>query len=101
MAERSDRRPMLVIDETTEITIDELVSYCHVRREKVVELVNEGIIEPVSRSATDLRFGGPALRRARKAVRLERDLEINLNAVALILDLLDEIDTLKARTRNG
>jgi chaperone modulatory protein CbpM len=101
MGDSSDRKAMLVIDETTEITLDDLVSYCHVRREKVVELVAEGIIEPVGRAEPQWRFGGPALRRARKAVRLERDLEINLNAVALILDLLDEIETLKARTREG
>jgi chaperone modulatory protein CbpM len=96
MAERTPHA-VLVIDETTEITIDELVNFCHVRREKVVELVREGIIAPVTASEQHWRFAGPALRRARKAVRLERDLEINLNAVALILDLLDEIDSLKAR----
>ena len=96
-----ERRAVLVIDETTEITLDDLVSYCHVRREKVVELVEEGIIEPVARTETQWRFGGPALTRARKATRLERDLEINLGAVALILDLLDEIEALKARVRGG
>lgn len=99
MADREDRRAVLVIDETTEITVEDVVSYCHVRREKVLELVQEGIIEPLRRTPEPWRFGGPALTRARKAVRLERDLEINLGAVALILDLLDEIETLKARAR--
>jgi chaperone modulatory protein CbpM len=35
------------------------------------------------------------LRRARLAVRLERDLEVNLAGVALALDLLEEIDRLR------
>ncbi|MFO1088719.1 MAG: chaperone modulator CbpM [Hyphomicrobiales bacterium] len=89
---------IVVYDETTEVTLEQLVTYCHVRREKVVELVREGILAPHGAAPGDWRFGGLSLRRARKAVRLERDLEINLTAVALILDLLDEIDTLRGRT---
>jgi chaperone modulatory protein CbpM len=81
-----------VIDE---ITIEEVTRFCAVRREKIVELVAEGIIDAEGESAMEWRFSGRALSRARKAVRLESDLDINLNAVAVILDLLDEIDELR------
>ena len=37
---------IVVYDETTEVTLEQLVTYCHVRREKVVELVREGILAP-------------------------------------------------------
>jgi len=40
----------IVIDEVSEITIEEITRYCAVEREKVVALVSEGIIEPRGRS---------------------------------------------------
>ncbi|MBL8895432.1 MAG: hypothetical protein JNJ53_12570 [Rhizobiales bacterium] len=83
-----------VVDEFTEVTIDDLTRFCSVRREKIVELVSEGIIEPVDRGEPDWRFPSRSLSRAGRAVRLESDLEINLHAVAVILDLLDQIDRL-------
>lgn len=83
-----------VVDEFTEVTLDDLTRYCSVRREKIVELVSEGIIEPVDRADRDWRFSSRSLSRAGRAVRLESDLEINLHAVAVILDLLEEIDRL-------
>ncbi|MDT3678258.1 MAG: chaperone modulator CbpM [Burkholderiaceae bacterium] len=42
------------------------------------------------------RFSGSALRRARLATSLSRDLEVNPPGVALALDLIDEIDALRA-----
>jgi chaperone modulatory protein CbpM len=44
------------------------------------------------------------LRRVRTAHRLAHDLEINPPGIALVLDLLDEIDSLRVhprRTRSG
>ena len=41
----------------------------------------------------------PQSPRVKKAIRLESDLDINVGAVAIILDLLDEIDELRAALR--
>ena len=46
-------------------------------------------------------FEPVALTRAGKAVRLESDLEINLHAVAVILDLLERIDRLQGSRDDG
>ena len=89
-----------VIDEV-EVTIDEVTRYCAVRREKIIELVSEGIVEPVGQSPQDWRFDGRSLARAGKAIRLESGLEINLNAVAVILNLLDEIEELRRELERG
>ena len=94
----------LIVDDVTEVTIDDVTRYCSVRRERIVELVSEGIIEPAGRTPEEWRFTGRALSRAGEAVRLAKDLEINLHAVAVILDLLDRIDSLHAtleRRRDG
>jgi len=88
-----------VIDEHTEVTLDEVSFFCSARREEIITLVEEGVLEPKGAHAGEWRFGGHSLRRAAKALRLQQDLEINLGAVALVLDLLEEIDTLRAQLR--
>lgn len=89
----------IVIDEQIEITLDEISLYCAVRREEIITLVDEGVIEARGRQVEEWRFHGPALRRAAKALRLQRELAIGPEAIALILDLMDEIERLRARLR--
>jgi chaperone modulatory protein CbpM len=91
----------IMIEEADEVTIEEVTRFCSVRREKIIELVMEGIIEPEGRSEDEWRFSGRALSRASKAIRLESDLDVNLPAVAIILDLLDQIDELRAILKRG
>jgi chaperone modulatory protein CbpM len=89
----------LILDETTTLTLDELSGACSVRVERIIELVDEGILEPVGRDLNEWCFPGPSLGRARIAMHLQRDLDINLAGVALVLDLLDELESLRARLR--
>jgi len=60
-----------------------------------VEFVEEGVLTVVEINATEWYFTGAALRRARLALRLQRDLELNLAGVALALDLIDELQRLR------
>jgi chaperone modulatory protein CbpM len=89
----------LVLDETTTLTVDELSSACSVRVERIIELVDEGILEPMGRDVNEWCFPGPSLGRARVAMHLQRDLDINLAGVALVLDLMEELESLRARLR--
>jgi chaperone modulatory protein CbpM len=84
-----------LVDENTLISIDDLCRICAIERNHVVEFVEEGVLEVVTVEAAEWRFRGAALRRARTAVRLQRDLELNLVGVALALDLIDEIERLR------
>ena len=86
----------IVVDEMSTVTLEEITRFCAVRREKIVELVMEGIIEPEGRRPEEWRFSGRVLSRAKRAIRLESELDINLGAAAIILDLLDRIDELRA-----
>lgn len=87
----------LVVSESTFFTLDEFSCACTVQVEHIVALVDEGILEPVDTGAVELRFSGDSIRRARTALRLQRELEVNLAGVALALDLMEEIQQLRRR----
>ncbi|MCK9380655.1 MAG: chaperone modulator CbpM [Sulfuritalea sp.] len=90
-----------VVEEEVHLTLVELCQACNAEEEYVTAWVFEGLLEPVGQSPQDWRFSGDSLRRARLALRLSRDLEINPPGVALALDLLDEIAELRARLQRA
>jgi chaperone modulatory protein CbpM len=67
---------------------------CAVEERHIVEFVEEGVLHVVD-IGSEWRFTGDAVRRARLALRLERDLELNLAGVALALELIEEISQLR------
>ena len=85
----------VIFDESTLLTIKDLSRMCAVEERHIVEFVEEGVLSVVEVSATEWHFTGAALRRARLALRLERDLEINLAGVALALELMEELERLR------
>ena len=86
--------PGTIFDETRELTLRDLSRMCAVDERHIVEFVNEGVLSAVL-IEREWRFSGAALRRARRALRLERDLELNLSGLALALDLMEEIEQLR------
>ena len=83
------------LDECTEVTMDDLCQTCRVDQTVVISLIDEGIAEPNSREESPWRFSGSALPLIARAIRLQRDLDLNAAGVAFALDLLDEIEQLK------
>lgn len=88
-----------LLDEAAVVTLAELTRCCRVHAEWVMELVEEGVLEPVERSGPQWRFAATSVMRVQKAQRLQRDLGVNLPGIALALQLLDRIDALEARLR--
>lgn len=86
-----------IVEEEVSLSMPELCRACNAEEDLVEAWVYEGVLEPSGTSPSDWRFGGDSLARARVALRLSRDLEINPSGVALALDLLDEITTLRAQ----
>ena len=84
-----------IFEEYAVLSIDELSRLCAVEPAYIVELVEEGVLSVTAIEAEQWRFAGTALRRARTALRLQRDLEINLPGVALALELMEELDALR------
>lgn len=89
----------ILLDESEILSLDDLCHACSRKMEWVVELVDEGIIEPIAGRRGDWLFPAASLPRAHVAMRLQRDLEVNIAGAALVLDLLDEVDMLRTRLR--
>jgi len=86
-----------VLGEDVELTLAELCRSCQLPAERVYELVEWGVIEPLGREPAGWRFGWTSVRRVRCALRLERDLGVNHAGAALALDLLEELNRLRLR----
>ncbi|HET6322879.1 MAG TPA: chaperone modulator CbpM [Hyphomicrobium sp.] len=93
------QKPSVIVLDEEEITLADLTRTCRVRTEWVMELVDEGVIEPRRRTGPQWRFSATTIVRVEKARRLQSDLGINTPGVALALQLLDRIDALEARLR--
>jgi len=89
----------VVLDELHSLTLEELCQACREQTDWIVELVDEGILEPRGRQVNSWRFAAVSLQRARTVRRLQTDLGVNLAGAALVLDLMDEIEDLRARLR--
>ncbi|RUM34300.1 MAG: MerR family transcriptional regulator [Desulfobulbus sp.] len=84
-----------VLDEDTRYGLKELCTLCNIPAEDVQEMINEGLIDSRSVSPLQWRFTYTEIRRVLTAVRLQRDLRVNLPGCALVLDLLDELEELR------
>ena len=89
----------LLLDDQQLLTLAELSRACSMHAEWVISLVDEGILEPQGADVAHWRFACTALPRARTAMRLQRDLGINLAGAALVLDLMEDLENLRARLR--
>ena len=88
-----------VLDRSVRYSLTEVCRVCGSDKEWVIELVEEGILQPAGESRDQWRFTGGSLHKAMRARRLQRDLDLNLAGVALTLELLDEIEALRSRLR--
>lgn len=87
-----------VIEEDS-LTLGQLCRACDVHADWIISLVEEGIIEPQGEDIRLWRFSGASLVRARIALRIQRDLGVNLAGIALVLDLIEEIEGLRAHMK--
>lgn len=76
-----------------DLTLLELCELCDSSVEVVSELIEFGVLAPDSGAAPqEWRFSMLSAHRSLKALRLQRDLQVNLSGAALVLELLDELD---------
>ncbi len=82
------------------LELHELAQACQAPPGFIEQLVDEGLLQP-ARTEPAWRFGGDELARVRRIQRLQADFEASLPSVALMLDLLDEIDRLRGQLQRA
>lgn len=79
------------------LNLEELCIACAVDPVWVVHHVEEGLLAPLSGPASHWRFTSASLARIRRIRALERDFDAVPELAALMADLLEEVDALRAR----
>ncbi len=88
-----------IVDESAHYSLKEMCQVCGVHAEKLVEMVEAGILDVQGERPTVWRFSTRSIVRSRKALRLQRDLELNLPGLAVTLDLLDQVESLRRQVK--
>jgi chaperone modulatory protein CbpM len=87
----------VILDENSAFSLNQLSAVCKISSELILEMVEEGIVSPAGNEPGSWTFCGLDVLRIHTAIRLQRDLRVNLAGAALALDLLAEIESLKRR----
>jgi chaperone modulatory protein CbpM len=90
---------VIVADYTEEqpLSLNELCDICQITPDFIYTLVEYGILSPKGEKEQTWLFDVVHLQRVKTAIRLQHDLEVNLPGIAIVLDLLDEMETLRQR----
>ncbi|MGC8201429.1 chaperone modulator CbpM [Aliiroseovarius sp. PTFE2010] len=81
----------------TSVTLKELCRLGGCSADWVIELVDEGILEPEGPDPSVWRFAGASIAVVHRVRRLQKDLALNLAGVAIVLVLVEENAALKRR----
>jgi chaperone modulatory protein CbpM len=99
---KSEKTNMLsgeLLEEEAEVSLAQLCQACGLSEEEIVKLVDEGIIDPVGHKPATWRFHAVSLRRVRITRNMQQELGVNAPGAALALNLLEELEELRARLR--
>ena len=88
-------------DETDFLTLEQLCSVCALERDWLAVRVREGLIPATGSADTEWRFTTTTLARVRRMREIERTYDAAPELAALVADMLEEIDALRARLRRG
>jgi chaperone modulatory protein CbpM len=92
---------VIVVNETQSdpMSLSELCANFDISPEFIRELIAFEIIQTAQEAAEQRLFNMLELQRIKRAIRLQRDLEVNFAGIAVILDLLDELEELRRKSQ--
>jgi chaperone modulatory protein CbpM len=88
-------------DDDACLTLEEICSVCALERDWLVVRVREGLISASGSSDTEWRFTTTTLARVRRMHEIERTYDAAPELAALVADMLEELDALRARLRRA
>lgn len=78
-----------------QLSFDELCEITLVPKDLIIEIIEEGIVEPKGNSPHDWCFDIQMITTAKKAIRLHYDLDIDWPGIAIAIRLSEEIQDLQ------
>ena len=87
--------------EDTWLTLEQVSAACAVESKWLLQHIEEGLFPHADSVAGVWRFSAVSILRARRMRQLERDFEATPELAALMADLLEEVDELRARLRGA
>jgi chaperone modulatory protein CbpM len=88
-------------DDDACLTLDELCSVCALERDWLVVRVREGLVPASGATDAEWRFTTTTLARVRRMRDIERTYDAAPELAALVADMLQEMDELRARLRRS
>jgi chaperone modulatory protein CbpM len=85
----------LLIEETTTFSFIEVCHKYNIPKQLLIEMVEQGLFPNQPTDPDQIALDQKALRRIESAFRLHTDLGVNLPGVALVLELLEEIQKMR------
>ncbi len=85
----------VIVENSNSLTLEEFAHAIKIKKEVVVEMIEYELIQPHGQKPEQWRFDSFSLKQGRIASSFYRDLEVNLQGIALALDLLSKIETLE------
>jgi chaperone modulatory protein CbpM len=86
-----------ILEDQTELTLGDICRACAAEAPLIVEMVDEGVLIPSGNAPAQWRFTGVHIQRAKTALTLQRDLGVNLPGAALAIQLIEELESLRAQ----
>jgi chaperone modulatory protein CbpM len=83
------------------LTLEQLASACSVEMEWIARRIDEGLLPSAGQSPSEWRFSSGEVRRVRRMRQIERDFDAVPELAALVADMLEEMDELRARLERG
>ena len=86
-----------IFDQSSRYSLPDICEREHICADRILDLVSHSVIEPVDDQLPPSRwqFDTDNFFRLRRALRLQRDLNLNLPGIAVTSDLLDELTELR------
>jgi chaperone modulatory protein CbpM len=88
----------IVFDEQS-LTLEQMSMHCRVSHEWVIEHVEAGVLQVEGGVIEHWNFNARQLLRARRLLETERRFEANPELAGLVVDLVDELNRLRASLR--
>jgi chaperone modulatory protein CbpM len=85
----------LVIDER-KLSLEELACACGVDVDWLHQRLDAGLLACCGGEGAARQFASPQLQRARRMLAVERDFDANRELAALVVDLIEELQALRA-----